>query len=242
MRGGLMIFRKFILCAAAAGFNALTLVAVPDDIPAWKEDFPFSGANGEKTLPKGWDLKTKIGIPAAEIYLAKEEKDNSSFLRMESDRSSASIICKLEKINLRETPILRWRWKVNVLPEGADGRYEKKDDQPIGIYLGNGNVFLKKSVSYRWDTDTPKGSEGNCVYGVGTIKIKWFTLRNKEDASGEWFIEERNVAEDFYKAWGYYPEDVYVSISCNSQYTGGKASADLNWIEIASVSTQKDKK
>ena len=102
-------------------------------------------------------------------------------------------------------------------------------------------MFLKKSVSYRWDTETPKGSEGNCAYGAGTIKIKWFALRNKEDTLGEWFTEERNVAEDFYKAWGYYPEDVYVSISCNSQYTGGKASADLDWIEITSVPAQKDK-
>ncbi|MFA6568991.1 MAG: DUF3047 domain-containing protein [Victivallales bacterium] len=237
-----MIFRKIILCVTAAGFSALVLAAVSDRISAWKEDFPYDGAKGEKLFPKGWDLKTKIGIPAAEIYIAKEEKDNTSFLRMESDRSSATIVRKLEKIDLRKTPILRWRWKANVLPEGADGRDEKKDDQAIGIYMGNGNIFLKKSVSYRWDTDTPKGLEGNCVYGAGTIKIRWFTLRNKEDVSGEWFTEERNVAEDFHNAWGYYPEDIYVSVSCNSQYTGGKASADLNWIEITSVSTQKDKK
>jgi hypothetical protein len=214
------------------------IASVSDKISAWKEDFTHAGDNREKILPKDWDFKTKIGTPAAEIYLVKGDKGECSFLHMESDKSSASIIRKLEKINLRKTPMLRWCWRVNVLPEGADGREENKDDQSIGIYLGSGNMFLKKSVSYRWDTDTPKGSVGNCAYGMGTIKIKWFTLRDKEDPLGEWFTEERNVADDFYKAWGYYPEDVYVSISCNSQYTGGKASADLAWIEIASVSTQ----
>jgi hypothetical protein len=238
----MMIFRKIMLCVATLGFSTLAVVAVSNGISAWKENFALSGAESGKIMPKGWELKTKIGTPAAEFYLAKDGKDNTSFLHMEADKSSASVVCNPEKINLRETPILRWRWKANVLPAGADGRYGEKDDQAIGIYLGSGNMFSKKSVSYRWDTDTPKGSEGNCAYGAGTIKIKWFTLRNKDDASGEWFTEERNVAEDFHRAWGYYPEDVYVSISSNSQYTGGKASADLNWIEISSVPEQKGMK
>jgi hypothetical protein len=236
-----MNFRKLILCVAVVSFSALISATVSDKILVWKEDFPCNGAKGEKILPKGWDFKNIIGTQPAEFYLEKDQKGNITFLHMEADKSSGSVVCNPEKINLRETPILRWRWRVNVLPEGADGRYENKDDQSIGIYLGTGNLFIKKSVSYRWDTDTPKGLEGSCAYGAGTIKIKWFTLRNKEDAAGEWFTEERNVAEDFYKVWGYYPEDVYVSISCNSQYTGGKASADLNWIELASIPTQKDK-
>ncbi len=233
-----MDFKKIVLCIVAAGFSVMAVIAVSGEISAWKENFAFSGANGGKILPNDWTLKTKIGTPVAEFYLAKDEKDNTSFLHMDANKSSGSVVCNPEKINLRETPILRWRWRVNVLPEGADGRYDAKDDQSIGIYLGTGNMFLKKSVSYRWDTETPKGSEGNCAYGAGTIKIKWFALRNKEDALDEWITEERNVAEDFYRAWGYYPEDIYISVSCNSQYTGGKASADLNWIELAPVSIQ----
>ncbi len=225
-------FLAFALVASAALSNSIT---------SWKEIFLFDGKNTAKVLPKGWEIKTKIGTAAAEFYLSRDEKDGNSFLHMESDKASASIICNPEKINLRETPVIRWKWKVNKLPEGGDGRPEGKDDQAIGIYVGSGNILSKKSVSYRWDTETPKGFEGNCSYVAGTLKIKWFTLRNKEDAMGKWFEEERNVAEDFNKAWGYYPEEIYVSISCNSQYTGTKASADLNWIEIVPVSTDTKK-
>ena len=95
-------------------------------------------------------------------------------------------------------------------------------------------MLNKKTISYRWDTETPDGTEGNCVYGDGTIDVKWFTLRNKEEAgNGKWYTEERNCAEDFKKAWGFYPKRVFLSVSCNSQYTGTKAAADLDWIEFA---------
>ncbi|OGV37029.1 MAG: hypothetical protein A2X48_04235 [Lentisphaerae bacterium GWF2_49_21] len=227
---------------AISCFTASVLVAgvtASNTVTQWKENFQFDGKAAGKILPKGWEIKSKIGTPAAEFYLVKDGKENLNYLHMESDKSSASVICSPEKINLKETPIIKWRWRVSSLPEGADGREEKKDDQAIGIYIGTGSLLSKKSVSYRWDTETPKGAEGNCSYGAGTIRIKWFTLRNKDDAAGEWFTEERNVGEDFNKAWGYYPDEIYVSISCNSQYTGTKSSADLNWIELLPASEGK---
>ena len=157
---------------------------------------------------------------------------------MEANRASSSLITGVDGVDLKKTPILRWRWRATVLPEGADGRVRLKDDQAIGIYVGSGSPLNNKSVSYRWDTETPKGTEGNCAYGLGGIKVKWHTLRNREDAvAGVWFTEERNIAEDFKNAWDFYPDKIYLSISCNSQYTKSLASADLGWIEFISVST-----
>jgi len=230
--------RAGILSAAAA---LLAVAAFSSPIVLWKETFSSEVKDGGKVLPKGWELKTKLGTAASEFYLAKDEKTGITFLHMESDKSSASVVCSPEKVNIRETPVIRWKWRANKLPEGGDGRPGGKDDQAIGIYVGTGSLLSKKSVSYRWDTDTPKGAEGNCSYLGGSLKIKWFTLRNKEDKTGEWFVEERNVAEDFNKAWGYYPEEIYVSVSCNSQYTGTKSSADLGWIEMVPVPAGDEK-
>jgi len=145
-------------------------------------------------------------------------------------------------IDIEKTPILRWKWRVGNLPPRGDGREAATDDQAIGIYVGSGGMLNNKSISYRWDTDTPKGAEGNVTYAGGIAKIKWYTLRNKYDPQDRWIIEERNVAEDFKKAWGYVPKDVYVSISSNSQYTAAEASADLDWIEFASGPDKSKKK
>lgn len=203
----------------------------------WKEDFNLIPEQEKPVIPKGWVLKRKLGTKPSAFSVLKDEKEDSSYLHMTADKASASLIYNLKEVNLTKTPVLRWRWRVTTLPEGGDGRISDKDDQAIGIYIGTGSFLNKKSISYRWDTDTPKGSEGNCTYGAGTIKIKWVTLRNKEDAAkSQWFIEERNLAEDFKKTWGFYPEKIYLSISCNSQYTGTKAAGDIDWIEFITAS------
>jgi len=152
---------------------------------------------------------------------------------MEADKASGNLITSVDGIDIAKSPLLRWRWRATVLPNGADGRVRALDDQAIGIYIGSGSTLSNKSISYRWDTETPKGTEGNCSYGMGTVKVKWFTLRNKEDVKDNaWLVEERNIAEDFKQAWGFYPEKIYLSVSCNSQYTGSRAGADLDWVEF----------
>jgi hypothetical protein len=206
---------------------------------AWRESFTTVPGSGSSALPKDWLVKGKPGTLPAAFSMMIDKGKNIAFLHMEADRGSASLVTNAIGVDLSKTPILRWRWRVTTLPEGADGRVKTKDDQAIGIYVGTGSAFSNKSVSYRWDTETPKGAVGNAAYGLGTVKVKWYTLKNKEDAGdGGWFTEERNVAEDFRQAWGFYPEKVYISVSCNSQYTGSRAAADLGWIEFISFSAE----
>lgn len=200
--------------------------------PGWRIKFLFA-SSGPGTLPEAWKLEKKPGTRSALFSVMTSREKGGSFLHMTADSGSASLITRADNVDLRKTPILRWRWRAITLPVNADGRVRAKDDQAIGLYVGSGNMFNNKSISYRWDTDTPKLSEGKCVYGAGTIKVKWFTLRDKEDAAGKWVTEERNAAEDFRKAWGFYPDKIYLSVSCNSQYTKSQAAADLAWIEFA---------
>ena len=225
-----------IVCAASLAviFFYRSPAVKKEAPPSWREDFLSVPGSAKGGAPKGWLLKEKPGTKRAVFSVAGNSKDGS-FLHVEADRASASLVTKADSVDLTKTPILRWRWRVTALPEGADGRVMDKDDQAIGIYIGTGGVLNNKSISYRWDTDTPKKAEGSSLYGFGTIKVKWHTLRNKEDAAGgKWFVEERNVAEDFKKAWGFCPGVIYLSVACNSQYTGSRAAADLDWIEFAS--------
>jgi hypothetical protein len=231
------------LAAIIIGCTAVVAETANGDAPllekratvVWREAFTPVPDTGRNALPKNWVVQGKPGtLPA--VFSMIDAGKNISFLHMEADRGSASLMTNAAGVDLSKTPILRWRWRVTTLPEGADGRIRAKDDQAIGIYVGTGSTFSNKSISYRWDTETPKGTEGNASYGLGTVKVKWYTLKNKEDVNGGvWFAEERNVAEDFKQAWGFYPDEVYVSVSCNSQYTNSRAAADLGWIEFVSL-------
>ena len=236
--------RSMIIAATLLACLALSYVLLSrhawkgreKEVISWREDFDLSSLDGRSAIPKGWTIKGKPGTKKATFSVIRDKKDDLSCLHAEADRASGALLCQRRDVNLEKTPILRWRWRAAVLPKGADGAVAKKDDQAIGIYVGSGSMVRKESVSYRWDTDTPKGTEGECAYGAGSIKVKWFTLRNKEDCgNGQWFIEERNCAKDFVDAWGYCPDAFYLSVSCNSQYTGTDAEADLDWIEFVSL-------
>ncbi len=195
-------------------------------VTGWRADFDHVVMAQNMRLPEGWRHVRKPGTTPAVFSITEVSAGN--VLHMESDRASSSVITQLEGVDIEKTPILRWRWRATKLPEGADGRSRDKDDQAIGIYVGAGTSLNSKSVSYRWDTLTPKGVEGNSAYGLGGVKVKWYTLRNEGDAgSGRWFTEERNVRDDFMKAWGFYPKKIFLVVSSNSQYTKSKAAADL---------------
>ncbi len=120
-------------------------------VSAWRED--FSAADGMT----GWVKKPKPGTKQAVFSVASDPDTGDSFLHMEADKASAGLVTRIDGIDIEKTPILRWRWRVNRLPDRADGRQKTKDDQAIGIYAGSGSMLNNKSVSYRWDTpDAPR--------------------------------------------------------------------------------------
>ncbi len=185
-------------------------------------------------MPKGWEVKTKPGTPAAVFSVVDcPDAAGRTALNMEADKASASLTGQIKDVDLNTTPIMRWSWRVTAFPEGADGLVAARDDQAIGIYLGAGGFLNQKSVAYRWETDTPRGTNGRAEYAAGVVRVAWHCLRNRQDGTnGAFRIEERNVAEDYRAAFGSTPKTFGLSISCNSQYTGTKASAQLEWIEF----------
>ncbi len=209
-------------------------------VVSWREDFFDTGGQGKDGIPGNWQIKGKPGTPLSGFEVRKDSEDGSGILRVTSDKSSGSIVTLAKNVDLSETPMLRWKWRAIELPQGADGRSKEKDDQAIGIYVGDGSLLNSKSVSYRWDTDTPVGSEGDAVYGMGAVKVKWITLRNRDDVeNGKWIVESRNFLQDVTKAWGKVPKKLYISVTTNSQYTGTSAEAELDWIEFTSIETKK---
>jgi len=217
----LLITSFLIILAASAGRAENSAPASP----GWREEF--------KAMSSDWEVRGKPGVPDATFQVAQPPGGDTPCLVMKSDKASASLLIEIGAVDLRKTPILRWRWHVTEFPKNADGRDPAKDDQAIGIYVNTGSMINQKSIAYRWETDTPVGATGTVSYAGGMVKVKWFGLRNQKDSAGQTFlIEERNVAADFQQAFGYIPKKIGIGISCNSQYTASQAEAELDWIEL----------
>jgi hypothetical protein len=217
-----------MVCLAALTLTAgLATAASEYRAAGWREDF--------KTEPPGWEIRRKPGADLAKFHIEAPNDGHDGALAMSANDQSGMFATKLEHVDLHRTPILRWRWRATVLPTGGDGRVPERDDQAIAIFVSTGGVLRQKSIAYRWETDTPVGSEGNSTYGAGIVKTKWVAVRNAQD-KGSFFVEERNVARDFQRAFGFVPDKVNIAVTCNSQYTGTAAAAELDWIELVAAS------
>ncbi len=191
----------------------------------------FSKSQTEKDTVSGWTYKGKPGTDKARFSIITE--NGVKVLKAESVNGTGSILFDISKIDFKKYPVMRWKWKVDELPSGADGRSDEKDDQAIGIYVGAGR-WTTNSVAFRWETETPKKAEGEASYGLGMVSVKWHCVRNKEDKTGVWYVDECNIYEALDKRFkGKIPtRNVALSISCNSQYTKSRATAYLEYVEF----------
>ncbi len=202
----------------------------------WRENFANLPIG---KLPKNWKFEKHLGTPKTSFKI--ENQLNGRVLAIDAVKSSGAIVTVPKGVDLNKTPILRWRWRAISLPPNADGRTGGKDDQAIAIYVGmNSGIFGKKTLAYRWETETPRHISAKTSYGLGMIKVNWFCLRNKYDKLGTWYTEERNIANDFKKIYGFIPKKFALSIAANSQYTVSSTKAELQWLEF--VPEVKNKK
>ena len=124
----------------------------------WRQDF--------RSMPEGWELRTVPRTKVAEFRADPAGADGAGVLVMEADNASATLATQAKKVDLARLPILRWRWRVLEFPRGADGRDGERDDQAIGIYVSYGGILGQRSIAYRWETNTPVGSEGEASYAA----------------------------------------------------------------------------
>lgn len=201
----------------------------------YRIDFNHTEKRGGVDFPQGWMPKgTQWGIPTTKFYVTKD--DHEEVLVVEADKATGIILFDVYRfVDLNKTPIMRWRWRVKKLPEGADGRNPKKDDQVMALYVGYGSM-IRKSVAYRWDTETPTGCSGDVKYASGMVRVSWFCMNNKTTPLGEWVTAERNIAGDFKKIYGEIPKEFCLSVGGNSQYTKSHSLGEIDFIEFLPAS------
>lgn len=202
----------------------------------------FSGPVGPGGVPGGWETLEFPKIKRHTSY-GVEREGEESFLRAES-RNSASGIYKELSIDLKEHPVLSWRWKVEGIIEEGDARVKHGDDYPARIYvvfeydpdavslyqrlkykaakLLYGNVPAT-AINYIWANRLPRGEH---IKNPFTDKAIMVAVESGPEMAGRWIIEERNVYEDYRAFFGTEPPAVVgIAIMTDSDNTGRSAVA-----------------
>jgi hypothetical protein len=188
LAASLLFFVLLILCPAS-----VTSAAEKETIPATR----FLSTDLVRGVPPGWSLDRRAGTANLRI-----EKDREDFVvHLISDRKSSFGIRRELRVNLKEYPILNWRWKATRLPQGGDVRKGVTNDQAVQLYVafpstGFPAMLNTPVLGYVWDNEAPHGWTGRCDR-IGGSKLRYMVIRNKTDRVGEWYTERRNLYEDF---------------------------------------------
>ena len=155
---------------------------------------------GKQATLKDWKEKIFKGKVKYEIV----DQGELGSVRATSSKAASGLYYELEYAP-EEYPWLSWKWKVDKFPNKKGKPEDEKDDFAARIYVVFPAFFFAFStcLEYVWDDEL---KEGTILDSPWSSNIKVMVL--KKGKKGEWLSEERNLLEDYRKAFDDDPDDV----------------------------------
>ena len=227
---------------AAAGLLIALPVAESAQPPPVLEVGKFSAARPGGALPEGWQPWILSPRKRSTEYTLVAE-DGATVVKAVADNAASGLIRRI-RIDAKEYPIIQWRWRAANLIAGADNRKRSKEDSPVRLYLGfegdlaqlpfGDRVFFKMirlasgqglpfaTISYIWENDEPRG---NVIPNPNTGRIQMFVVESGPQRLNQWLSYERNVVEDYRRAFGDDPPPITgVFLMSDTDNTDGSAT------------------
>ena len=203
----------------------------------------FSAGTADQKLPDGWKPLTFKKIEKHTIYTLV--RDNDTVVVKAVAEVSASGLTREIKIDSKEYPIIQWRWKVSNILKKGDVHKKEGDDYPARIYItfeytpGKVSFFEKTkyeairllygeypplaAIDYIWESKAPVGT---MVPNPYTDRVMMFVVESGSAKLDQWVSEERNVYEDYKKAFKEEPPMISgVAIMTDTDNTGESTTA-----------------
>ncbi len=142
------------------------------------------------TIPRDWYNQRGEGRPYTYEGDQREEynysvmaENGNKFLRYRGTNAKHLNFPLVNKdVNIYETPILSWQWRINEIPEGANEDDQNDVAASIYVVFDMGRVLFKrvpKSIRYTWSSSLEKGKELSKFFGnqkivvMGRVKKTW---------------------------------------------------------------------
>ncbi len=148
---------------------------------------------------RGRDLvrlsKEGVMTPQKNVYV--RSGDGNQFARVYTDaRALRAVRSRRNGLtwNLEKRPILQWKWRAQMLPEGANEQDEDRNDTGGAVYVTFDTDWLgrPKSIKYTYSSALPVGT----TVDYGPLKVLVVASRT-EQGLGTWITHERDVVEDY---------------------------------------------
>lgn len=181
LAGAIPMLGFAMLCVSASTSNAANVeVLVNGDISAWSK-------------------RTFVGETRYDTTVDEGQK---TVLRARSRASASGYFRKL-KVDLKKTPHLSWRWRVERIFDNPNEETPQGDDYPARIYVIAKHPrwpWKKIALCYVWSSRS-KARDGWPSPYAETVHI--VVVRDSETPSATWQTELRDVREDFARFLGH---------------------------------------
>lgn len=234
-----MTIQRFTLRCFVATACLLVAYAAPAQTPDSIVVGDFSQAALGDNLPADWKPLTFKRIKQLTHYSVIKDVDRN-VIKAQSNQSASGWVHHVQ-IDLREYPIIEWRWKVDNLISKGDPRHKESDDYPARIYITffqdqsklnfadkiarkiSGQDIPHSGLNYIWDSKTPIGTIMPNAYAD---RLRMITVESGSEKINQWQTETRNVLEDYRKAFGKEPPLISgVAIMTDTDNTEAAATA-----------------
>jgi hypothetical protein len=204
---------------------------------------PFSGARPGSTLPSGWSRADIRGVDTGTAYTLVDDQ-GTTVLRAEANASASAVVYKVI-MPARDAPLLQWRWKVSDVLKNSNPATKEGDDYAARVYvmfdypleklpladrirlslaraLYDSNVPAA-TLCYVWDSRLRAGTVLTSPY---TSRVRIIVAESGAQHAGQWRTVERDVAEDFRRAFGEEPPAVSaVAVATDTDNTHERVTA-----------------
>lgn len=197
------------------------------------------------TLPLRWfTQKGEVAVPEFSDELRAEfkykilEENGNTFLRYAGTKAMHLNfpLLKVENLNIHETPILSWKWRVWDLPDGASEDDENDTAASIYVVFDLGQVLWRevpKSIRYTWSSSLPEGTVLSKFFGNQKVIV----VESGKDGLGQWKTFQQNIVEDYKRLFGEAPPEtpLAILILSDGDNTGSTAIADYDDIILKPI-------
>jgi hypothetical protein len=217
---------------------------------------PFSSGPLAATAPPGWAVQTLPKVERQTRYDLVND-GGTIVLRARADASASSLRHGLFA-DPKLTPVLRWRWRTDRVLQGADITRKDGDDFSARIYvffdrsvdsmtlkertlfkLGRtryGDQLPSAALCYVWDNRHPVGKIFDNAY---TSFVAMVVASSGDAQVGQWVSLQRNVAEDYKRAFNTDPPRIIgVAVSVDTDNTGEATTSYFGDIEFVPGATR----
>lgn len=230
-----------------AGMVASLTAAMLATAPAWSAQGNMAVGAFSRLTPgealNDWQPLTFKKIERHTSY--RLVSDNGITVVKAQAQASASGLIRNLSIDLKQFPILSWRWKIENIVQKADPATKSGDDYPARIYItfafdrsklsagerlkyGAAKLLYGEypplaAINYIWDGKTPLGTILPNAY---TARVKMIVVQSGADKLNQWIEVERNVYDDYKQAFGTEPPLVSgIAIMTDTDNTNESATA-----------------